>query len=908
MKKLICLASAYVSASMLFADVTIKNGVANWNLSSSYQEGRLPSNGENVIIPEGIAVTLDASDVDSWSLVSNLGRIVPSASNSKLIVNVGTGEATLTTPFAAQNVQSSSDIGELVKTGAGTLLLCSVGKFVNQDNGARCDYYVSLTVEAGTLRLPQNVSTAGNFWYGDIVLGENGTLETIALAPGVTIYPNMVVRTLTGSGTVTGTSDRQLQVGGTCTFSGKVTGTAVLAVNGKVELVGTASDTSRAMSLSGNYDDLSATDAKGVAFVASFGEVGKASSIGSAADLETGVWGGGVVYLGSGERTDKNFKVRDQVLYPGYNFIDGGASGGLEWAGDWTQNEWHAEETKVHRVVLTGSNVTECVMSGAFRNYTQGGNWYPFYVVKKGSGTWRMANNANRTNGGGYAIEEGTLRYDSLVEAGAVCSLGKADYLTENYTGKELDSHRVDYAFLLGSVNGGTMEFTGTDAATCSTRPVVVKGKGCFKVSGTGAFDFAGISPFEDGAELVLETARTDGNVKVSKITDASDGKSLSVTKKGIGTMVIDGELSFSGKLKVEEGTLDVRGYGVFPYTWFRWILKEKAANCARYADVKSNWKNSGADQVLRTEMQELALFDANGVRVNRGLLQNVATWTDVADLQPGQVTIEGTRPTMIGELGELYDGVQWKLGCAQWNGMAIYAGSWPGFVKATPASWKTVVERLPEGAATVTTYDLGYSAGTNSANGGYGITAFALEGSCDGVHWTTLVDRDDCEVPQADCRWLSSPDSDANTHKDLNDGNYVTFFDDHVGLPIEKPTLETQGVQGTLAMAETIQVAARAMLRATGDVIVKGLTLDAERNGTIRGIGFAQSGILTIENVTHRSAIKPQVNLSMCTGVANLAKWQVRIGGKINEKYKVVIGSNGSIAILPHGMVLIIR
>ena len=907
MKKSMAAVFACVVTSVLFADVVINDGTTNWNSPSSYQEQRLPSANENVIIPAGATVTLDASDADSWRIVSNLGRIIPSDAGSKLVVNVGSGEATLSTPFAAQNATANSDVGELVKAGGGTLALGSVGKYSNAENGARCDYYVAVTVNAGTLRLPQNVTTAGNFWYGNVVLGENGTLETISVAAGATIYPNMHVRTLTGSGTVTGTSDRQLQIGGTCTFSGKVTGAAMLAVGGRVSLTGTTSDTSRAMVVQGNYDNLSAENAKGVMFVASFGEKGRPSSIGSAADLETGVWGGGVVYLGSGERTDKNFKVRDQNLYPGYNFIDGGAVGGLEWAGAWTQNEWHGDETKVHRVVVTGSNTTECVMSGAFRNYTQGGNWYPFYVIKQGTGTWRMANNANRTNGGGYAIEEGTLRYDSLAEAGTVCALGKADYLTENYTGKDLDSHRVDYAFLLGSDKGGTMEYTGADEVRCSTRPVAVKGIGGFKVSGSGRFDFAGFSPLEAGADLVLETDRTDGSVKVSKITDGAGGESLSVVKRGAGTMTIDGELSFSGKLKVEEGTLDVKGYGVFPYTWFRWILKEKAVNCARYADIKGNWNNSGADQVLREEMQELALFDENGVRVNRGLSQN-ATWTAVADLQPGQVTVEGNQPTLVGKLGELYDGVQWKSGSAQWNGMAIYSGSWPGYVKATSASWKTVVERLPDGAGAVVTYDLGYASGTNSASGGYGITAFALEGSCDGVHWTPLVDRDDCEVPGDACRWLSSPDSAANTHKGTSDGNYVTFFDDHVGLTIDKATSETQGVQGTLAEAESIQVAAGAALRATGEVTVKGLTLDAGQNGAFQGIGFASSGVLTIENAPRGRAITPQVDLSACTGVANLANWQVSIGGRIRDNYKVKIGSDGSITVLPPGVVLLVR
>jgi len=270
-------------------------------------------------------------------------------------------------------------------------------------------------------------------------------------------------------------------------------------------------------------------------------------------------------------------------------------------------------------------------------------------------------------------------------------------------------------------------------------------------------------------------------------------------------------------------------------------------------------------------------------------------------------VTVEGSKPTINNSLSELYNGVQWKNG-AQWTAMSIYSGSWPGYVKGTQASWKTVVERLPEGAAAVATYDLAYGAGTNSASGGFGITAFALEGSLDGRNWVTLVDRDDCEVPGDAQRWLSSPDSAANTHKGTSDGNYVTFFDDHVGLTIGKPTSETQGVQGTLAKAETIQVVAGATLKATGDVTVKGLTLDAGQNGTIQGITFATSGVLTLENAPRGRVVTPQVDLSACTGVSNLVNWQVNIGGTIRDNYKVKIGSDGSISILPPGMVLIVR
>ena len=85
MKKSMAAVFACVVTSVLFADVVINDGTTNWNSPSSYQEQRLPSANENVIIPAGATVTLDASDADSWRIVSNLGRIIPSDAGSKLV-------------------------------------------------------------------------------------------------------------------------------------------------------------------------------------------------------------------------------------------------------------------------------------------------------------------------------------------------------------------------------------------------------------------------------------------------------------------------------------------------------------------------------------------------------------------------------------------------------------------------------------------------------------------------------------------------------------------------------------------------------------------------------------------------------------------------------------------------------
>ena len=51
MRKLVFLVSACACNMPLMADVTILTGAANWDSPSSYRENRLPSAGENVIVP-----------------------------------------------------------------------------------------------------------------------------------------------------------------------------------------------------------------------------------------------------------------------------------------------------------------------------------------------------------------------------------------------------------------------------------------------------------------------------------------------------------------------------------------------------------------------------------------------------------------------------------------------------------------------------------------------------------------------------------------------------------------------------------------------------------------------------------------------------------------------------------------
>ena len=88
------------------------------------------------------------------------------------------------------------------------------------------------------------------------------------------------------------------------------------------------------------------------------------------------------------------------------------------------------------RFILTGANASECVIAGPIKKYMDNGTNCNWRFIKKGSGVWRFSNVANTEMAGVIAVENGTLRYDSIADAGRVCSLGYSDQLFEDYTGR----------------------------------------------------------------------------------------------------------------------------------------------------------------------------------------------------------------------------------------------------------------------------------------------------------------------------------------------------------------------------------------------------------------------------------------------------------------------------------------
>ena len=908
MKRIVILAltAGMLCANSAVASFTLKDGVSNWTLPDSYDGGVVPSANDLVELPAGRTVTLDSSDTASWALVESLGRIAPAADSSVLVVNVSSGDATLTTPFS--DSQTSSDAsaplyggkGAIIKTGAGNLNLGSdTGRYRNA-SGMRYDFYAAITITEGTVTLPQNVTEEGSFCYGPVAISNGATLVAMKVT-NTSIYPITQLWKLTGKGTVTSSGTRPVAVkawrkADLCEFEGKISGTLPWTQDGRVRLTGVESDSTGDFTVYCNYSTLSGNWWGGYAEVVKLGKAGEPSSIGAGDTITIGLHGGGLVYLGEGEECNKKFLLYDSIPYHGYSFIDAGAKGGIRWTGAWAQNQYNSERTKTHRLIIMGSNETECVMSGPMADAkaaaSDGSKMYPIYVIKRGTGTWRMADNAARTCGGGYAIEEGTLRYDSIAEKGTVCSLGTATNLTENYTGADLENHRAPYAYMLGSANGATMEFTGANGGTCSTRPVAVKGTGCFKVSGSGPFTFSGFSAHENGARLVLDTARMDGHVAIGGISDGV--APLAVTKTGVGTMTLVGGASFTGGLSVEEGTLVVNGANR-PYQWIRWIVKEKGYFCSRYSDVvTSTWPNTP-----QMKFEEFALFDNEGKRIDKGLSFYSIT-NEFHNMPAGSVVQE--TPTNIcvvqnsKDVSALFNGGAGSRS-GVWGGIAILAGVWPFCRMDTPKYWFRVVERLPAGANVPASFDLaGFYKNTDSSVAQM-VTAIALEGSVDGWNWEPVAEQNELEIPSERPRWYANPSAD------LVSGSNDFTLKDHVGFPMRGTS--TNGVS---RLSMPISVAPGATLLANGVVEIESLNLSSVTNGTISGFTFASNGVLDVAGLRPGiGMVKVPVNLSGCSSAANIAKWTLLTGGNTTRNRIGRVADDG-ITLMPPGITVSFR
>ncbi len=921
MKSILAAMNALVAVAALHAaDYHLKSG-GGVSSAASYEEGAVPPAGSDVWIPANGAVTV-SSDAD-YAFLNTMASVRPQR-GAVLTCSVEAGKTNeLACAVYVDSDNSAWDVGTLVKEGGGELRLTHPGTVVGQYSYLY-DYNVNLDVRGGVLAPFHGVDAQANYrrvrnWTvaagAKICLSPKGTFECWRID---------------GEGEITcretGTAPtlRVTSVGGAASwFRGALTGNLCVNVTGGLYLLGESNTFTGGMSGFNNANgDLSSNSGHlGIArFGAAKGEGG--TSMGTKNYITCGTGGSPnlhVLYLGSGEAVNKSvFAISTTAKSP--FILDAGAAGGL----DFQSGTWYNWSGGHAQVVLCGSNATEVcsIRENIFpTKVTNGTETNVIQVTKRGTGTWRFLKSESGTDSGLglVAVEDGVLQFDSLKDRGVNSALGKSAELFEGMNGTPSDeAKRVPYAFRLGgaSSTNAVFEYVGGETVFTATRPIGLgAGAAHLRSSGTKPLKLRGVGGVTAADhELVLDGDNADENV----VSTVSNGVgTVSVTKAGAGAWTLAGEQSFSGLLSVRGGTLNLLSPAA--YSYFKLVIKETLWNSSRYSDLIAQ-KGESSGSKFQVALGEFALYSADGRRQNVGFSDGAS----VGDLRPGEASF-GTdaRPAADAahpwrsQLSPLFNGrgfVRYEKddGTTGTDSAELYCNN-PGnrnFSLADASSWLSIVCRLTNATPAIASYDLGYTYGTGT--GGWGAcrvpTAYAIEGSVDGLEWETVAANDAVEV-RAAAGWLS--DGHGFYHDDEEYGHRsVTGNGDCFALrgAPETPPPYLSNISGLL-------VSGGATVRAVGAKVAlpEGIrvTLDAadSSGATVDGLEFPETGTLDVLNYDRsQGRVSLPVSFAGSATYANLRNWTVCVNGVARQDVRVR-ASNGSLKIVPlGGTMLVIR
>ena len=892
-------------------DFTLLSGKTDWTDPSSYKdnvENSVPGASDRIFTEDDATNSLLPGNEKYAASLAKINEVVQVqlGKRATLVIEVADGVTnTITGRIGSNSSQNKiEDAATLIKRGGGTLL--------QEPSTSETYYFASWQIEAGTLGAPWATSTTASqkniFSYG-IDLDANAAL----ILPYKQSF--QVLGPLSGAGNIytlnplAGNDSTPLYLkGGPGTFAGTIgTNINVTVREAILDFTGAANRYNGGLTVSGFKDD---GTGKGVLGFVKFGNSGSdPSSLGLRGTVTLGELyantlplAGAFRYLGTtGENiTGKNINFGYTEDAPAT--FDAGAHGGLSFGANVT---WTVSEAHNQRFCLTGSNTVECSFAGKF---VEGGNG-SVYLIKKGTGAWHLKNNSASELSGPVCVEEGVLRHDTLASRGENCALGTAANLHDGaYVAPEAATP-VDYAILFTGAGTGLLEYTGKYDACSSNRSVAVRTGGGFSAAG-GAERIHGISAYDSAETATLTILATNNAISTyAYITDGTHGGKLGVTKRGAGTAEIDGELSFSGPLNVDEGKLIVRNSSG-AYTWFRLTVKENYG--VRYGGATTD------DDKNHVVIERFALYDANGVRQNVGFSRHDGN-LQVGDYKSGtghvvKSAASGLRPGEIGldRIGNVYT---WANNNREIQNMcdasdASLVGSYVRYDGGTalspsaPDSWIKYVMRLTNGTPEIASFDIAgrFGDGDGSGNQYRQPTMWMMEGSVDGVNWEILTNME-WTAAITGKTWYSNGDSCYNTLSGRR-------WQEGKSFPI-RGTPETPVSFNVLGNCESVSVATGAVLEKQGStpVTISSLSVSTNGFGRIDGFSFAASGEIKVTGVESlKSAVKIPGEFANVTGLENLSSggWSVLVNG--SDKYAVTKASASGLTISPRGFVLIYR
>ena len=881
-KLLLCACSA-VSAVFCMADPTVftlKSELSgtdfDWSSPESYAKNVAPSKGDYVTIPENMDAKLSSAS-ESWTFVTNrIARIRPLTPTSRFVVDVpenAVAELPCEVTIAAKRSSEYYGKGNLTKVGLGELKLCSAA-----DPEA---YFSIMVVSNGTLTLLENATSGTKYYFDELHVCSN------ALLNAVNNGGHTVCRKFFGEGTIHGSHNGRFQTVSSQTeksvFHGMFTGftNSFLYVASPVELWGTNTTAKGLVKAYGAERNTIETGAAlGMVSFAKEGDV--CGTIGRRRLVQLGDsednQGGGIRYLGSGGTVnDFTFNVRGESV-GSFVFLDAGQNGGLLVTN--CTCETGTKAAAMHReFILTGTgahtNRFHCWLRE--RDNDEKKKWCPFHLVKRGTCTWRLHQNNKKDIAltGGVSVENGTLQYDTIADAGQFCSLGFATNLYEAYTGDIDPSRKVDWAIALGTAAGtqGTIEYTGKNDVYSTNRIIALKGDGRILHNKDTLFRFSGIKSSGDNAKTLTLDGAGAGVKQIRNLSDA-DGGAISIAKKGSGAWELLPDVSFRGDLSVEDGTLNIVSS---VYTWFRFVFQQNYKDAA--------YPNPSKVFVLR----EMAFFDDEGVSQSIGL-QFADNWRE---LLPGQFGFAKDGDNYESQSLNALFGDDRTAGSINLKNASSFDDE---------STWMPLVFRMPVGANAINSFDMVYEASKESTNRHKFPAFFYVEGSVDGNEWTRLFETNNVVSPGSGY-WLSN--KTAYGGGDLAKARTDEKKRRH-GFVFEQP----DGVE--ISLNGAVSVKQGATLNSYGGRLeISSFKIDmTSGGGTLNGFDFPESGTISLVNIPDAAGNckVASFNPVNCIGVENLSKWTLYVNGNATSRHTANVSADGTVRLTTPAMRVIIR
>ena len=927
----------------------LKSGMTDLSVAGSYtldEAGNTPAttppgSADEVVVPSGTFAISGSSA--SFTTLSGVKRVRPKDGAVLEFTIEPDDTRTFEAPinwnadsFIYYTEASIRCYGKVVKKGGGTLILASSGN--TKFGSTYQDYFTSFDLQAGTLKMPQHA--LGAMYYGDVTMAEGTKLVTTGDIDDASKATFTSLRSLNGYGIVTNETKRSggqvcavygRNVVYTSEFHGRLCYPVKHWLPGRFKQYGDSVGFTSAVVVENNLGHLHDGYDRGCY------EFENVALLGPSDILEPYGSGAGYHYFGGADGTIAKNVTLYTATYP--TFFDAGWHGGLTLSGNWQVMADKLDLAVSKWLVLMGSNAVPCTISGGFSE----ANWagkdyaspdgvpYTIFVEKLGSGAWRFA--GNRGHGGGFAIKEGSLQFESIAEKGIASSLGRSTNLTTACSVRNVSPYRVNYAFSLGTTNAtaatAAFEFVGSKSGASSTRPLVLVGNGgAIRASGTetARLGFGDVSALASGeTTLVIDGTNTLFNT----ISGVKDGAGrVSVVKDGSGEWYLSCSNTFTGDLAVNAGTLTVLGP---KYTWYRFTVKR-----------------IGNETLYNLKFRQLALYDANGIRQN--ICLKVATPpasgastggaafypdSDSVGLAPGSFAfgsktfrVKYETDSYVDQLfSDVGNTVYTTSGVTRFDGETSFGKPFSLYTYNTdssgtmnirydnPNSWVPFVMRLTNGTPEIVSYDLEMwydSRGTNVCP-----KIATMEASIDGVNWDlvetnalgeVVAEHDyDFDIPLNHMtseygtanRWLSDGTAQVNwsptkgTTPRPGAGFPIRSRADHLPMPLQN--------------VRSVSVATNATLKTDTEVVIRSLKVDVAGAGTMDGFTFAEDGTLNVIAADVSQSMDLPGTYVNCTGVDNIGRWSLELNGVSSRKFKPVV-VNGRISLLIRGLTITVR